>query len=128
VRQRWQDAGEGLAADIGTSLHGTVQLDLVRDGPHAVVAGTTGSGKSELLLSWVLSLAARYPPGDLAFLLVDYKGGATFAPVVSLPHVLGVLTDLDAATTSRALDSLRAELHRRERILARAGVANLADY
>ncbi|MGC0143479.1 FtsK/SpoIIIE domain-containing protein [Pseudactinotalea sp. Z1732] len=128
IGQRWRSADTGLAAHIGHDGSGPVCLDLVREGPHAVVAGTTGSGKSELLLSWVLALAARYPPGNLAFLLVDYKGGATFAPISPLPQVLGVLTDLDGSATSRALASLRAELLRREQILARAGATNLAEY
>ncbi len=124
----WRTGDGGLAADIGLGVDGPVHLDLVRDGPHAVVAGTTGSGKSELLLAWVMALARRYPPGDVAFLLVDYKGGATFAPVSALPHVLGLLTDLDATATSRALASLRAELQRRERLLAGAGAGSLSDY
>src|SRR5699024_10956831 len=128
VLRRWQEADHGLSADIGTGAEGPVRLDLTSTGPHAVVAGTTGSGKSELLLAWVLALAAGYPPGDLTFLLVDYKGGATFAPVAALPHVLDVLTDLDAASTARALTGLQAELHRREHLFARAGAANLSEY
>ena len=128
VLNSWRAADGALAADIGVDSQGPVRLDLVRDGPHAVVAGTTGSGKSELLLAWVMALACRYPLGDLAFLLVDYKGGATFGPISSLPQVLGLLTDLDGAATSRALASLRAELQRRERLLARVGAANLEEY
>ncbi|HET9188538.1 MAG TPA: FtsK/SpoIIIE domain-containing protein, partial [Acidothermaceae bacterium] len=101
-----------------------VQVDLARHGPHALVAGTTGSGKSELLQSLVAGLVVGCSPADLSFLLLDYKGGATFGPFQRLPHTLAVLTDLDAAATTRVLRSLNAELRRRERIFATAGVAD----
>ena len=101
---------------------GPVTIDLVSDGPHALVAGTTGSGKSELLVSWMLALAAAHAPERLAILLVDFKGGAAFAPLRDLPHVVGTVTDLDGDRAERALVSLRAELRRRERALADAGV------
>ncbi len=108
----------GLAAPIGVDALGTVVLDLVADGPHAVIAGTTGSGKSELLISWVLAIAASHSPDEVTFLLVDFKGGAAFAPLSGLPHVLGTLSDLDARLTRRAILSLRAEVLHRERTLA----------
>jgi S-DNA-T family DNA segregation ATPase FtsK/SpoIIIE len=95
-----------------------VLVDLEQSGPHALVAGTTGAGKSELLVSWVLALAARRPPAELAFLLVDFKGGSAFAPLAVLPHVAGVVSDLDEGTATRAIESLRAELRRREAVLA----------
>ncbi len=113
---------------IGVHGAGPVVLDLVRDGPHALVGGTTGSGKSELLLSLVASLAAVNRPDELAFLLVDYKGGAAFAECADLPHVLGVVTDLDAALTERAMTSLDAELKRRERLLGEHGCRDLTAY
>ncbi|MBK5249879.1 MAG: hypothetical protein JJE50_10710, partial [Actinomycetales bacterium] len=122
----WRAAG-GLGAVIGVDAQGPVLLDLARDGPHALIAGTTGSGKSELLLAWVLAIAHAHAPADVAFVLVDYKGGATFAALADLPHVVGVLTDLDGGATARALASLRAELRRRERVLAACGAANLED-
>ncbi len=129
IRRAWgAHIGDDLAAPIGACATGTLTLDLVAQGPHAVVAGTTGSGKSELLLAWVLGMASRYPPGDLTFLLIDYKGGATFAPIADLPQVCGVLTDLDGTSTARALTSLKAELHRRERLLASVQAANLSAY
>jgi S-DNA-T family DNA segregation ATPase FtsK/SpoIIIE len=99
---------------------------LVGDGPHLLVAGTTGSGKSELLQALVLGLAARRSPRDLALALVDFKGGASFGPCSALPHVVGQVTDLDAGLAGRALAGLRAELHRRERLLADRGAADLA--
>ena len=119
--------GAGLSAPIGRDASGVVELDLVRDGPHAVVAGTTGAGKSELLVSWVLAMAARHPPRAVTFLLVDFKGGAAFAPLAGLPHVIGTVSDLDARRSARAIESLRAELLRRERALAERGVRSIEE-
>lgn len=106
-----------LAVQVGLDSRGPVSLDLVNDGPHAIVGGTTGSGKSELLVSWILALATAFDPSRVNFLLVDFKGGAAFAPVGVLPHVVGVITDLDQIAAERAIRSLRAELRRRESIL-----------
>lgn len=131
VRRGWS-GGRGASIPIG--LTGgpdgpvPVLLDLVADGPHVLVAGTTGAGKSELLRSLVAGLAASLPPARLAMLLVDYKGGAAFAEAASLPHVVGVVTDLGPEEANRALHSLEAELRRRERVLADLGVRDLADH
>ncbi|WP_103062606.1 FtsK/SpoIIIE domain-containing protein [Actinomyces qiguomingii] len=120
LQRRWrQTEPTGLSAVLGVGARGPVSVDLVRDGPHALLAGTTGSGKSELLISWLVQLAATRPPTALSLVLVDYKGGAAFGPLAELPHTAGVLTDLDAAGTRRALASLEAEVRRRERLLAR---------
>jgi S-DNA-T family DNA segregation ATPase FtsK/SpoIIIE len=102
-------------------------LDLVRQGPHAVVGGTTGSGKSELLATWVASLAACFGAHSVTFLLVDFKGGAAFGPLADLPHCVGVITDLDAVQATRALASLSAELRYREGVLRDAGVRDVRD-
>ena len=117
----------GLAAPIGVDTAGAVLLDLVVDGPHALVAGTTGSGKSELLVAWVLAMAARHPPSEVTFLLVDFKGGAAFAPLTGLPHVVATLSDLDRRLTRRAIESLRAELLGRERTLAAHGARSIEE-
>ncbi len=109
-----------LAATLGMTAGGPWTVDLVGDGPHVLVAGTTGAGKSELLTTLVASLSTAHSPERLAFLLVDYKGGAAFTHLADLPHVTGVITDLDPALAERALTSLRAELRRRERLLAGA--------
>ncbi len=114
-------------APLGMGSHGPVWLDLAEHGPHALVAGTTGSGKSELLLAWILGLAHQASPADTQFVLFDYKGGATFAPLRTLAHVVGVLTDLDEAATARALASLQAELRARERALAAVGAHDLVE-
>jgi len=105
-----------------------VNIDLDSDGPHALVAGTTGSGKSELLRTFLVSAALHHPPSRLQLLLVDYKGGAAFSECARLPHTLGLVTDLDEHLTCRALASLTAELRRRERILAEAGAKDLDTY
>jgi S-DNA-T family DNA segregation ATPase FtsK/SpoIIIE len=116
-----------LAAPIGRDARGPVVVDLVADGPHALVGGTTGSGKSELLVSWVLAMAHGRSPREVTFLLVDFKGGAAFAPLAGMPHVLGILSDLDARLTRRAIESLRAELLRRERLLAEAAARSIDE-
>lgn len=105
---------------IGADASGPVYIDLA-DGPHALVAGTTGAGKSEALTTWLLGLALAMPPWQVNFILVDYKGGAAFAPLAQLPHVAGMLTNLDSGATERALSSLLAELHRRERVAGQGG-------
>ncbi|HEX7805913.1 MAG TPA: FtsK/SpoIIIE domain-containing protein, partial [Cellulomonas sp.] len=128
VRSRWSATPPGgLRAMLGADQHGAVAIDLVRDGPHALVAGTTGAGKSALLQTVVLSLALAHPPTRLAIALVDYKGGASFGACADLPHVVGQVTDLDGSLATRALAGLRAELNRRERTLAAAGVADLTE-
>lgn len=112
---------------LGRGSGADVVVDLVRDGPHAVVTGMTGAGKSELLVSWVLALCAAYDTADVAFLLADFKGGTAFDPLARLPHVTGVITDLDEGTARRAMESLRAEMRHREGALAQAGVRDIAE-
>ncbi|ANS80562.1 Cell division protein FtsK [Serinicoccus hydrothermalis] len=118
----------GLAVPLGHDFAGqAVTVDLVRDGPHALVAGTTGAGKSELLRSLVVALALRNSPADLALLLVDFKGGSSLGDCASLPHVTGMVTDLDPHLAGRVLASLRAELTRREGVVAAAGAKDAAQ-
>jgi S-DNA-T family DNA segregation ATPase FtsK/SpoIIIE len=126
----WRSNGPDppAVAAIGLTGDGVVEIDLARDGPHALVAGTTGSGKSELLRTLVVSLAARSSPDHLTFVLVDYKGGATFDACAELPHTVGLVTDLDERLAERALISLEAELRRRERRLRAAGADDLRAY
>ncbi|TFD48884.1 hypothetical protein E3T55_12600 [Cryobacterium frigoriphilum] len=120
-------AAAGLACPVGVTAEGSLMLDLVRHGPHAVVGGTTGSGKSELLVTWVASMAACFDPDTVTFLLVDFKGGAAFSALAELPHCVGVITDLDAAQATRALASLSAELRYREGVLRDAGVRDVSE-
>jgi DNA segregation ATPase FtsK/SpoIIIE, S-DNA-T family len=122
---RWQVGVESTGALVGTGPEAGFVVDIARDGPHALIAGTTGSGKSELLQTLVAALACANRPDDLTFVLVDYKGGAAFGACAALPHTVGLVTDLDGRLVARALASLRAELKRREGVLAAAGAPNL---
>jgi S-DNA-T family DNA segregation ATPase FtsK/SpoIIIE len=127
VAARWESGVGGLRVPIGATADGVFEVDLRADGPHALVAGTTGAGKSELLRSLVVALASSHPPSRLNLLLVDYKGGAAFQDAVRLPHTVGLVTDLDDHLARRALVSLRAELRRREEVLRRSSAPDLAE-
>ncbi len=128
VLSRWQGGRASTRAVIGEDAEGLFSLDVRADGPHALVAGTTGSGKSELLQTLIASLCALNTPESMTFVLVDYKGGAAFKDCARLPHTVGMVTDLDGHLTGRALESLGAELRRRERLLARADAKDIEDY
>lgn len=140
VIDRWQqngslvDEGSGpsktapkLRAIVGQTASGAMQLDLRAQGPHALVGGTTGSGKSEFLQAWVLGMAAEYSPQRVTFLFVDYKGGAAFADCTNLPHCVGLVTDLSPHLVRRALVSLRAELHHRETLFTQKKAKDLLE-
>lgn len=116
-----------LPIAIGRSDGEPAVIDLVQDGPHAVVAGVTGAGKSELLITWILGLARAYSTAEVSFLLADFKGGTAFDALRDLPHVTGVITDLDGGGALRAMQSLRAEVRWREGELARVGARDAAD-
>ncbi|MFM9919053.1 FtsK/SpoIIIE domain-containing protein [Lacisediminihabitans sp. H27-G8] len=116
-----------LRAIIGSAGVDPLHLDLRTQGPHALVGGTTGAGKSEFLQAWVLGMAAEYSPDRVTFLFVDYKGGSAFADCVSLPHTVGLVTDLSPHLVRRALTSLRAELHYREHLLNRKKAKDLLE-
>ncbi|MFI5830723.1 type VII secretion protein EccCa [Streptomyces sp. NPDC051578] len=139
VNGLWAPRGERafLRVPIGISdSHEPVLLDLKESselgmGPHGLCVGATGSGKSELLRTLVLALVATHPPEDLALVLVDYKGGATFAPFAGLPHVAGVITNLEnqAGLVERVHASLAGEVKRRQQVLKDAGnIADIGDY
>lgn len=117
----------GLVAAIGRDAAGVACVDLVADGPHAVVCGVTGAGKSELLITWVLAMAAAHATTEVSFLLADFKGGTAFDALRPLPHVTGVITDLDGSGARRAIESLRAEVRWREAELARHGARDVGD-
>ncbi|HYO19302.1 MAG TPA: FtsK/SpoIIIE domain-containing protein, partial [Dermatophilaceae bacterium] len=116
-----------LRAVIGQSAQGTFSVDLRADGPHALVGGTTGAGKSELLQAWILGMASAHSPQRVTFLLVDYKGGSAFRDCVELPHTVGLVTDLSPHLVRRALASLSAELRHREHLLARYRAKDLVE-
>lgn len=111
----WQGSTESsLLSQFGSWEGNPVSLDFVHDGPHVLVAGTTGSGKSELLKAMTLDLICRYGPDQLSMLLLDFKGGATLGPYAETPHCQTLVTDLNAESGERVLDGLRVELQRRE--------------
>ncbi|TFD46347.1 FHA domain-containing protein [Cryobacterium frigoriphilum] len=124
VRRRKEGTLRALVGHTGTE---PFHLDLRTQGPHALVGGTTGAGKSEFLQSWVLGMAAAHSPDRVAFLFVDYKGGAAFADCVGLPHTVGLVTDLSPHLVRRALTSLRAELRYREHLLNRKSAKDLVS-
>ena len=128
IRARWIAQPRSTRALLGAGLDGDFAVDIVRDGPHALIAGTTGSGKSELLQTLVATLAVVNRPDEMTFVLVDYKGGSAFAECAELPHTVGLVTDLDTHLVERALVSLGAELRRREQQLAAAAAKDIDDY
>lgn len=133
VLSRWESHApyQSLAVPIG--LRGKddlVYLNLHEKahGPHGLIAGTTGSGKSETIQSYILSLAVNFHPHDVAFLLIDYKGGGMANLFKDLPHLLGTITNLDGAQSMRALASINAEIHRREWLFGQYGVNHINQY
>ncbi len=128
LARSWARSTGRPVALLGRSTDGALVVDLAADGPHVLVGGTTGSGKSELLQTLVTGLAVSNRPDALGLLLVDYKGGSAFGDCARLPHTVGLVTDLDAHLTARALTSLDAEMKRRERLLARASARDLDQY
>lgn len=130
VLQRW--SAQRYASDIrcylGVSSGGSLNIGLSEHGPHWLLGGTTGAGKSQLLRSLVLSAALRYPPERLGLILVDFKGSAGLGPLAQLPHALSVLSNFDVSAVDRALEFLRADIHRREVDLQALGVNSYRDY
>ncbi|MCR5688184.1 MAG: FHA domain-containing protein [Lachnospiraceae bacterium] len=128
---RESDTTASLYAPIGLGPGGAkVILDIHEkaDGPHGLIAGTTGSGKSELLTTIILSLASRYPPDKLAFFLVDYKGGGMSNLFEGLPHLVGSISNLSRIDARRAMKALKSENLRRQKIFAASGVNSINDY
>ena len=122
---------KSLSVPLGVRGKGDiVNLDLHEraHGPHGLVAGTTGSGKSEILQSYILSLACNFHPHDVGFLLIDYKGGGMANLFTDLPHLLGTITNLDGSESMRALASIKSELKRRQDVFNKNGVNNINKY
>ena len=130
VLQRWsaQHYASDIRCYLGISTGGSLNIGLSEHGPHWLLGGTTGAGKSQLLRSLVLSAALRYPPERLGLILVDFKGSAGLGPLAQLPHALSVLSNFDVSAVERALEFLRADIHRREVDLQELGVNSYRDY
>ena len=126
VLSRWKenDPTKTLSAPVGVTTTGDkFVLDLHQKfhGPHGLIAGMTGSGKSEFIMTYILSLAVNYHPDEVAFILIDYKGGGMADSFKDLPHVAGIITNLDGAAIRRSLTSIQSELLRRQALFAEAG-------
>ena len=125
---RWKESNPALSleAAVGIGSNGEpLVLDVheKRHGPHGLIAGMTGSGKSEFIMTYILSLAVTYAPDEVAFVLIDYKGGGMANAFADLPHVAGTMTNLDGAAVNRSLVSIQSELKRRQGIFNQAAVA-----
>lgn len=133
IAQRWQKANTSKSLAVPLGLRGKddiVSLNLHEraHGPHGLVAGTTGSGKSEIVQSYILSLAVNFAPEDVGFLPIDFKGGGMANLFAKLPHLLGSITNLDGASSAHALQSIRAELQKRQRKFGEFGVNHINGY
>jgi len=133
VERRWQlsSSYKSLAVPLGVrAKDDIVMLNLHEKahGPHGLVAGTTGSGKSEIVQSYILSLAVNFHPYEVGFLLIDYKGGGMANMFERLPHLLGTITNLDGGESMRAMASIKSELARRQRVFGECGVNHINQY
>lgn len=129
---RWKKSvvWQTMSVPLGVSKTGVVYLDLhdKAHGPHGLVAGTTGSGKSEILQTYILSVATLFHPHEVAFLIIDFKGGGMVNQFKDLPHLLGAITNIDGKQINRSLKSIKAELQKRQRYFAEADVNHIDKY
>ena len=105
-----------------------LQLEAKKDGVHGLIAGGTGSGKSELLMTLIVGLALNYSPDILNLVLVDYKGGGAFKPFEQLPHCVDIVTNLNKAAVNRMFAAINAEMRRRQRLNAETGTKDIVEY
>lgn len=130
--KRWASSTvfQSMAAPLGVSKTDIVYLDLhdKAHGPHGLVAGTTGAGKSEILQTYILSIATLFHPYEIAFLIIDFKGGGMVSQFKELPHLLGAITNIDGKEIDRSLKSIKAELQKRQRLFAEAEVNHIDKY
>lgn len=130
--KRWASTQvvKSMSAPIGVTKSGVVNLDLhdSAHGPHGLVAGTTGSGKSEILQTYVLSMATLYSPYEIGFVIIDFKGGGMANQFKDLPHLLGTITNIDGKEINRSLKSIKAELQKRQCLFAEADVNHIDKY
>lgn len=132
LAKRWASTKvyKSMSAPIGVSKTGVVSLDLHDKfhGPHGLVAGTTGSGKSEILQTYILSMATLFHPYEVGFVIIDFKGGGMVNQFRDLPHLVGAITDIDGREINRSLKSIKAELDKRKRLFAEADVNHIDKY
>lgn len=132
LESRWGQSQvySSMSAPIGVSKSGVISLDLhdKAHGPHGLVAGTTGSGKSEILQTYILSMATLFAPYEVAFVIIDFKGGGMVNQFRDLPHLLGSITNIDGKEIDRSLKSIKAELQKRQKLFADAEVNHIDKY
>ena len=132
LNARWNTSKvyQSMSAPIGVSKAGVVSLDLhdKAHGPHGLVAGTTGAGKSEILQTYIMSMATLYHPYEVGFVIIDFKGGGMANQFKDLPHMMGTITNIDGKEINRSLKSIRAELKKRQRLFAEAEVNHIDKY
>ncbi len=131
--KRWKESciQKSMAAPLGVKTKNElVYLDLHEKahGPHGLVAGTTGSGKSEILQSYILSMSTIFHPYEVGFVIIDFKGGGMANQFEGLPHMLGSITNIDGNEVNRSLSSIKAELLKRQNYFADAGVNHIDKY
>lgn len=132
LKERWNCSKvyKTMSAPVGITKNGIISLDLhdKAHGPHGLVAGTTGSGKSEILQTYILSMATLYHPYEVVFVIIDFKGGGMVNQFKDLPHLLGAITNIDGKEINRSLKSIKAELQKRQRLFAEAEVNHIDKY
>lgn len=133
VWEQWTSSGDKpyLKVPVAVMSNGKMlELDFgdFNNPPVSLVAGMSGSGKSEFLKTWILSLAVRYSPEELSIVIIDYKGGAMAHSVEQLPHVVGIITDIESGDIMRPLASIAYELYRRELLFKESGVLGYEEY
>lgn len=135
LKNRWATSQvfNSMAAPLGVKTKNEIVYLDISDkasahGPHGLVAGTTGSGKSEILQTYVLSMATLFHPYDVGFVIIDFKGGGMANQFKDLPHMMGAITNIDGREINRSLLSIKAELVKRQALFAAAGVNHINDY
>lgn len=133
LQKRWEDSRvyESMEAPLGVKSGGEIVSLNIHEkfhGPHGLVAGTTGSGKSEIMQSYILSLSTLFHPYEVGFLLIDFKGGGMANQFKDLPHLIGAITNIDGKEINRSLLSIRAELQKRQELFSEYGVNHIDDY
>lgn len=131
--KRWSNSRiyESMAAPLGVNAKNDIislNLHEKAHGPHGLVAGTTGSGKSEILQSYILSAATLFHPYEIGFVIIDFKGGGMVNQFKDLPHLIGAITNIDGKEIDRSLKSIKAELLKRQSLFAEANVNHIDKY
>lgn len=133
LKERWKNSRiyETMAVPLGVNVKNEIvclNLHEKFHGPHGLVAGTTGSGKSEILQSFILSAATYFHPYEIGFVIIDFKGGGMVNQFKELPHLIGAITNIDGNEIQRSLKSIKAELMKRQNHFASAGVNHIDKY